>query len=404
MKNTNAHQEPNHTDSPLVVADAVTKSNLYKKITNRLTTPYNTMMTFFFRRSIEKAFQLDEYPSGLTLSLNKQVEGNAPYIISAVDDAMYIVNAVIDKSVSTAQRGIMSSTVSSIDRVLSGDFIGMIQRKMRDESYPKPTVQGGFPPEDKIIQFIVLINSLEMANQYLARIISSRIVAPTAGSNTAYPTEELQKLFCFEKDAASVANELSGLQSKFIGKSTELLNEGVHRLFVEVVRARLRPILTDTFRDADYSWTEDEVLEYAQQNGEDEDDILEMITRRFESGWDRLMKPIARIMTPSTFSSLLDQTASYLSKILEKRILSSSGKTSAYGAIRIERDFTGIVDIIARGDYRVREVFNKVTQVMMVANMEDEEWEEIVALGDDDGIDWVITDEERKRARNLIKR
>lgn len=365
--------------------------------------PYNTMMTFFFRRSIEKAFQLDEYPSGLTLNLNRQVEGNTPYIISAVDDAMYIVNAVIEKSVSTAQRTILSSTISSVDRVLSGDFIGMIQRKMRDESYPKPTVQGGFPPEDKIIQFIVLINSLEMANQYLSRIISTRIIAPPSDSNGAQPTEELRRLFCFEKDASSVAIELHALQSKFVSKSTELLNEGVHRLFIEVVRTRLRLILNDTFRDADYSWTEEEVLEYAQQNGEEEGDILEMVTRRFESGWDRLMKPIARLMTPTTFSSLLDQTASYLSKILEKRILSSSGKTSAYGAIRIERDFTGIVDAVARGDYRVREVFNKVTQVMMVANMEDEEWDEIIALGDDDGIEWVITDEERKKARGLVK-
>lgn len=382
----------------------MTKSNLYKKIASKLTTPYNTMMTFFVRRSVEKAFQLDEYPSGLTLAYNKSVSGNGPYIISAVDDVMYIVNTVLDKTISTSQRSILSSTVSSVERVLTGDFIGMIQRKMRDESYPKPIVAGGFPPEDKIVQFIVLINSLDMANDYLKRIIASRVVPPEVGSNAVHPTEDLQRLFSFEKDAQLVANELHSLETKFIAKSNELLTEGVHRLFIEVVRARLRPVLTDTFRDADYSQTEEEIAEYAQANGEEENSVLELVTRRFESGWERLMKPIQRLMTPDTFRTLLDTTASYLSKVLEKRILSSSGRTSAFGAIRIERDFTSIVDTVARNDYRVREFFSKVIQVMMVANMDDDEWEEIAALGDESGIDWVISEDERRKARNLVRR
>lgn len=382
----------------------MTKSNLYKKIATKLTMPYNTMMTFFVRRSVEKAFQLDEYPSGLTLAYNKSVQGNGPYIISAVDDVMYIVNTVLDKTISTSQRSILSSTVSSVERVLTGDFIGMIQRKMRDESYPKPTVAGGFPPEDKIVQFIVLINSLDMANDYIKRIIATRVVPPEEGSNAVHPSEDLQRLFSFEKDAQLVANELHSLETKFIAKSNELLSEGVHRLFIEVVRARLRPVLTDTFRDADYSQTEEEIADYAQANGEEENSVLELVTRRFESGWDRLMKPIQRLMTPDTFRTLLDTTASYLSKVLEKRILSSTGKTSAFGAIRIERDFTSIVDTVARNDYRVREVFGKVIQVMMVANMDDDEWEEIVALGDESGIDWVISEDERRKARNLVRR
>src|SRR5690349_4718961 len=116
------------------------------------------MTTFFFRRSVEKAFQLDGYPTGLSLSLSRHIEGNAPYIILAVDDVMYIVNTVIQKSISTSQRDVIASVVPTIGRVLGSDFVGMIQRKMRDESYPRPVIQGGFPPEDKIIQFIVLIN------------------------------------------------------------------------------------------------------------------------------------------------------------------------------------------------------------------------------------------------------
>lgn len=361
------------------------------------------MTAFFFRRSVEKSFQLDEYPSGLSLKLNKPIEGEAPYIILAVDDVMYILNSTLQKSISTSQRDVVSSVIPTVERIVSSDFVGMIQRKMRDETYPKPVIQGGFPPEDKIIQFIVLINSLDTANQYLNRIIDGRILVSEEHPDTAAPGQGLKDTFPFEKDAVMVANQLHKLQKTFLAKSNELLLEGINVLFERVVKLRLRPVLAETFRDADYTLTEQELAEYAEQNEEDEDQIIEMVTRRFERGWDMLMKPIARIMTASTFSILSETTAKYLSRVLEKRIL-NSGKTSEYGAIRIERDFSAIVGIVAKGHYGIREVFGRVTQLMMVANMEDEEWEEIAALDGDDGIEWTLTEDERKKARALVRR
>jgi hypothetical protein len=397
-------QDPDDEGSALSTAEVLSKSNLYRKISSKLITPYNSMTTFFFRRSVEKAFQLDEYPTGLSLKLNKQIEGNAPYIILAVDDVMYIISSVIQKSISTAQRDVVSSVVPSLERVLTGDFIGMIQRKMRDETYPKPVIQGGFPPEDKIIQFIVLINSLDTANQYLSRVIETRVTPPEDRTATATPTEALAESFSFDKDAALVAHHLHKLQTVFISKSSELLNEGILVLFERVVKTRLRPVLSDTFRDADYTMTQEDVEELARQNDEEQGDILETVARRFEHGWDVLMKPIARIMTPGTYATLSDVTAKYLSRVLEKRILSYSGKTSEFGAIRIERDFSAIIGIVSKGHYGIREMFGKVSQLMMVANMEDEEWEEILALEGDDGIEWILTEEERRLARALVMR
>ncbi|KAI5466105.1 hypothetical protein BGZ63DRAFT_480334 [Mariannaea sp. PMI_226] len=386
-------------DAPLIMPDVLVKSNLYRKVSSKLVAPYDVMTTFFFRRSVEKAFQMDEYPPGLSLSMSKSLEGNTPYIIMAVDVAMYIVNSVIDKSIRTFQREVITSVVHTIRRVLTGDFIGMIQRKMRDESYPKPVVQGGFPPEDKIIQFIVLINSLDMSNEYLTRVIYSRIGDPESNPQNG----ALKESFPFERDAALVTNALHTLQTGFIAKSSELLNEGIQVLFNQVIKLRLRPVLADAFRDVDYALTEDDIADIAQQNDETEDEILEQVPRRFEHGWDQLMKPIARLMTPGTYATLLDITAKYLAKLWEKRILGYSGRTNAFGAIRIERDFSGLVDTVSRGDYSVREVFAKVTQLLMVANMEDEEWDELMALEGNDGIDWVLTEDERRRARNLVQ-
>ena len=61
-------------------------SNLHKKVNSHLIEPVNAMTTFFFRRSVEKAFQLDEAPADLTLNPTKPLGSNPPFITSAVDD------------------------------------------------------------------------------------------------------------------------------------------------------------------------------------------------------------------------------------------------------------------------------------------------------------------------------
>ncbi|KAK3394418.1 COG4 transport protein-domain-containing protein [Podospora didyma] len=396
-------------DAPLSLPDVVTNSNLNRKVSAKLAEPYEALTTFFFRRSVEKAFQLDESPTGLSLNMSRAIDSNSPFISSAVDDVMYIVNTVILKTISTSQRGLIDSVIANISRVLGSDFIGMIQRKMRDESYPKPLVSGGFPPEDKIIAFIVLINNLDMSNEYLARIVLGVLGPPDrSNGNPGTHQSSLQDSFPFKNDAKDVMTRLNSLNTSFSYKATELLNDGIDVLFKQVAKPRLRPVLTETFRDADYTLSEEELAEIAAENDEDEDDLLEQVPRRFEHGWDALMKPIARLMTPKTFSGLLDRTARHLAKMLEKRVESySGGRISPYGAVRMERDFNGIIGAVTKGNYAVRELFGKTTQILMVANMEDDEWEELVAAeeaGDGDGMLWVLSEEERRKARTMVKR
>ncbi|KAI2473658.1 COG4-domain-containing protein [Annulohypoxylon bovei var. microspora] len=390
-------------DAPLSIPEVVTKSNLGRKISGKLTTPYNSLAMFFFRRSVEKAFQLDESPSGLSLNINKSIDGNAPYIISAVDDIMYIVSTIIHKAISTSQRDVAASVIPDVGRVLGSDFIGMVQRRMRDESYPQPTAQGGLPPENKIISFIVLINSLDVAKDYLARILASQLGTSPDQPNGTSQSSHLATAFPFEHDVTFVTSALNALNSTFAIKTGELISDALKVLFTFVVKQRLKPVLVEGFRDADYWRSEDELAEIARQNDEDEDEMIDRVQRRFERGWDALMKPIGRLMTPKTFTALVDLTTTDLAKTLEKRVWSYSGKTSAYGAIRMDRDFSGIISTVSRGNWSVREMFARVTQILMVANMEEEEWEEINSEEGEDGIQWVLNEDERRRARNLVK-
>ncbi|KFY77075.1 hypothetical protein V499_03441 [Pseudogymnoascus sp. VKM F-103] len=403
-------KEPGTSENaPLSMPPFLTKSALSRKISSRLTTPFDIFSTFFFRRSVEKAFQLDETPSGLSLNPSRPLQGQAPYIISAVDDVMYIVSTVLQRSVSTAQRDVIASVIPTVGRVLGSDFVGMVQRKMRDESYPKPAVQGGLPPEDKIIAFIVLINSLDVSNEYISRIIATQLKPSETGPNEAPKTEsKLHDLFPFDHDSVFVENTLRNLETTFSSKTTELLNEALTVLFNNVVKPRLRPIISDTFRDIEYSLSPGELADVALAHDleVDDDAFRLMVPRRFEAGWDALMRPLQRLMTEGTYAQLLESTATHLGRALEKRIMTYAGKVNGVGGVRMERDYAGIVSCVAKGgSYALRDGFARGAQVLMVANMEEDEWEEVLEAERDgeEGITWVIAPEERAKARGIVR-
>lgn len=374
-------------------------SNLQKKVSSHLIEPFNVMTTFFFRRSVEKAFQLDESPTDLTLNPTKPLGSNPPFITSAVDDVMYIVNQVLQRTLATSQRAIIASVEPTITRVLGGDFIGMIQRKMRDESYPKPVIQGGLPPEDKVIAFLVLINNLDVSNDYIKRIIDQQLnKRPAAEGEEA--KSPLQELYPFGHDAVYVEGRLKALQNGFISKSSELINDGITVLFTNVLKPRIRPILAEAFRDVDYAPPED-----AEEMEDDEVDDVDLVKSRFDRGWGVVIRPIKRILTSANFDRLLTFALNYLASALEKRIRSYYGRVNELGAVRLERDIAGIITAaVAGGKYGLRDAFTKCTQMTLIMNMEDDEWDEVADdKSGESGIPWVLDAEERKRVRAIVK-
>jgi len=392
----------------------ITNSSLNKKVADRLIAPFNIMTTFYFRRSVEKAFQLDERPSELSLNPKSTLNSNPPYITSAVDDVMYIVNQVVDRSLATSQRAVISSVIPTLARVLGSDFIGMIQRKMRDESYPKATIQGAPPAEQTIIAFLVLINNLDVATHYVKRIVQSRLEtnpdANPANNSDNASSRSLTSLFPLSNDSVFVANALRSLQSTFEGKSAELISDGIYVVFKNVMKPRLRPILADAFREVDYQMTKEELEDLNKEaEADDGEGILSdnTVQHHFQRGWDLLTKLVTRLLTERNYEKLLATIIAYLGEVLEKRIWSYYGRLDDLGAVRLERDIASIVGIVVKGGrYGLRESFSRCTQICLVMNMENDEWEELQAASpeaQDDGLEWRITGEERVRARAMVK-
>ena len=363
---------------------------------------------------MEKAFQLDEQPSDLSLNIAKELSSQPPYISSTVDDVMYIVDQVVERSLMTSDRAVIASAVPSIARVLDSDFIGMIQRKMRDESYPKAAIQGALPPEPTIVTFLVLINNLDVATDYVKRIVQSRIEGSSSGERPKGAEKPLPSsitsLFPFDQDARFVANTLKSLQHSFESKTSELISDGIYVVFKNVVKPRLRPMIADSFRDIDYQMTAEEFEQTSKEaEAEDGDDnaVDFAVQRHFEQGWNALTKPLARILTAPNFERLLVVIISYLSEVLEKRVWSYYGRLNALGTVRLERDIAGIINIVVRGaKYGLRDAFARCTQICLVMNMEEDEWDELQAArggAGENGIEWKIDREERSRARAMVR-
>ncbi|KAJ4374954.1 Golgi transport complex subunit 4 [Neocucurbitaria cava] len=386
-------------DHGLVMPQFLATSNLHKKITSHLIEPVNVMTTFFFRRSVEKAFQLDESPSDLTLNPTKPLGSNPPFITSAVDDVMYIVNQVLQRTLATSQRAIVSSVVPTVSQILGSDFIGMIQRKMRDESYPKPVIQGGLPPEDKVLSFLVLINNLDIGNDYIKRIVQQQLGTQSQGDQEAIKSP-LHDLFPFGHDATFVENTLKAMEKSFAAKSGDLLNDGITVLFANVLKPRIRPMLAEAFRDVDYAPEDDDDL-----NEDVEEDNVDLVKARFDRGWGVVIRPLKRILTTANFDRLLTFALNSLASALEKRIRGYYGRVNELGAVRLERDISGIITAaVAGGKYGLRDAFTKCTQMTLIMNMEDDEWDEVANdTSGESGIPWVLDAEERKRVRAIVK-
>ncbi|EMC96085.1 hypothetical protein BAUCODRAFT_34865 [Baudoinia panamericana UAMH 10762] len=392
-------------DVKLTIPSFLTHSTLQRKVADLLIDPFNTMATFFFRRSVEKSFQLDEWPSDLTLNPSKALGASPPFVTSAVDDVMYIVNQVLQRAISTNQRAVVSSVVPTVGRVLGSDFFGMIQRRMRDESYPKAAIQGALPPETVIIQFLVLINNLDVSTEYVKRIVRTCVGGQQpAQAAHADGTNALREAFPFGNESVAVERLLHNMEAGYASKTSELINEATEVMLKQVMRPRLRPVLIETFRDVEYGPSVDDDQEEAAQEPAEG-----AVAQRFERGWQAFTLPVKRILTASTYDRLLTATVHYLARTLEKRIWSYYGRVNELGAVRLERDVAGIVAAAVRGGrYELRDAFARCVQMTLIMNMEDDEWEEVskmdgAKLERESGVKWMLDADERKRVRAIVK-
>lgn len=126
------------------------------------------------------------------------------------------------------------------------------------------------------------------------------------------------------------------------------------------------------------------------------------VTRNnFVRSWTSLVVPYAYMLAPSVFHRLLAHAADVAAAALEERIWTYKGKISNAGALALETDLSLAIADLTRYDYSLRDKFIKVTQMVMILELEDDE--ELLEL-EAAGVEWALTPSERTKCRSMLLR
>lgn len=354
---------------PKVLAD----SGLAKKLNKKLEPVFEVLARFFFRRSIEKAFELEDIVS--VARLEEEGGALAPDDVpttSVVEDVILVLKVLINQTLSTGNGALVSRLVGDYKRMLESDFIGMMQRKLRDEApqaqtarattLPRTTsrrINFGLqkPAETKLHHFIFYLNNLDETSRWISRFIGE------------LDSEEL--------DLAAPA--FNALDSGMAAITTELSNDGIQVLFSKIVNARMRVLFASSFRDAEYLVTGDDP----------EVDVGHV----FQRGWVDVMRPYEKLMASSLYAKLVERCATLLANMIENWLWSLSGRVNELGAIRLDRDISKLVATVSEGRFKMREKFIRVAQIVMAIGLEESDEEA------ESSIPWALSDDERAKAR-----
>jgi len=174
-----------------------------------------------------------------------------------------MVNNLLQCALHTSQRALVSNTISTVGRVLRSDFVSMIQHKIQVESYGKSSsgIRGGPVTDDKILNFLTLLNNQDVALDYTHQLISTFVNAssdiPRADRDPGMDASSdsavlLEDLYPFQTRLAIVRDALTGIEAAFKRKSGELTDDGIMVFLIKVVKPKLRPLLAEAFRDVEY--------------------------------------------------------------------------------------------------------------------------------------------------------
>lgn len=364
--------------SELTIPNVLQESGFANKASQKLIPSFESMATFVMRRSVEKAFQMDELPD-----LYQKYSREAPLVSSAVDDVMFILSTSVRQTVETGEAVLNKNVLGNFRRIMESDYVGILQRKLRDEApkqlsamsqpYKPPAGSSQKKPlagltgteEKRLRAYLVYINSFSVSASYTDRIFSSL---------------DLDTNLPFNDDAKTVKNILMTFGSSLRSKCNELINDGIQVVFTTILNVRLRGVCNAMFKDADY-----------MVDPQDSDEQHLSVT--FAAGWEDLMREFSNILAPENFAKLVDKAASAVSRMLEKWVWSLEGRINELGAIRLDRDIGKIISLVSSDGYRLRDKFVRVAQLVMILGLDEEEEEE--------GIGWSLKDDERERARMI---
>ncbi|KAL4064326.1 COG4 transport protein-domain-containing protein [Scleroderma citrinum] len=295
-------------------------------------------------------------------------------ITTTPDDVFYILKTVYTRLLSTGSLEAVERTTNFLKDVMERDYAGGIKRKLDDvyrHAGNAPTRSEKSERESRST-FVILLNDLDVSLSHMDRLTKDLSGQPTG----------IQLYLDMEQQAIrSAIMNLSSSTTKF----GAMLKSGVEQLFNQLMRPRLRTVISDVYKDVSYVMDED-----AYANAEYQD----IVRKRFVKLWEGIVDGYKDTFTENNYRMLFGLALDAILRPWEKHILSF--RFSELGAIRFDRDLRSVMAYLSSqtvfGD--IREKFVRLQQISSLLNLDSDE--DVEAFYNGSGISWRLSIQEAK--------
>ncbi|KAF7338520.1 hypothetical protein MVEN_02078100 [Mycena venus] len=338
----NSEDEPDPTQPTEEVAtlEATASHHLFEETLN---SRYIPLEIWYTRTTIDKAHRLSSPDTS-----------QAPVTTTTPDDVFYILKIVLSPS------------------LVDGLPESCGENKKLDDVYRTsgssgPNARGEKAERENRSAFIILLNDLDLSSSHLERLTRDLATNPTINQHFL----DIQQ--------PVVKNLITGF-SNLVAKFRSALRSGVEQLFNQLMRPKLRNLITDVYKDVSYV-LDDDSYSAAEYN--------DVVRKRFIKAWEGLVDGYKDTFTESNYRLFFGLALDVLLRPWEKFMMGF--KFTELGAIRFDRDLRAITAYLssqtAFGD--AREKFLRLQQLSTILNLDSEE--DVDEFYNSSGITWKLS-------------
>ncbi|KAF8212519.1 COG4 transport protein-domain-containing protein [Mycena galopus ATCC 62051] len=343
--------------SEVATLEATASQQLFE---DTLTSRYIPLEIWYTRTTIDKAHRLSSADTS-----------QAPVTTTTPDDVFYILKIVLSRVLSTGSVKTVEQVFDQLRDIMDKDYVGVIKKKLddvyRSSGSSGPNTRGEKAERENRAAFIILLNDLDLSSSHLERLTRDLAGNPATIQHFLQVQQPMVK------------NYIVGF-SNLVAKFRSALRSGVEQLFNQLMRPKLRNLITDVYKDVSYV-LDDDSYSAAEYN--------DVVRKRFIKAWEGLVDGYKDTFTDSNYRLFFGLALDVLLRPWEKFMMGF--KFTELGAIRFDRDLRAITAYLSSQTAfaDAREKFLRLQQLSTILNLDSEE--DVDEFYNGSGITWKLS-------------
>ena len=407
---------------------------------------FETLVLYYLKRSFSNSIALEELPSVNDIiqqrhTLQKHKEVSSYSISSVLEDLTLLLRKTLVVTVNTGEFDLFSNFLDQVAKFVQNEYlVKFLQSKFKTlqprltssltlkqyfpkaEYEPQPkaiasdysstklsklgfnfrgaaataataltniqsNLQAVVSDEDAVLSlhhYLIYINTLYLNVTFCHKILTQEILEENP--------RMLHDNFPFNDDSEKLIGKIEACEKLIKSQNERLQQWSIKYLFENVIKAKINTILDPLFTNT---------AENVYIAGADDFEDLSKIND-FTIKWSELIRPYQNVLYDTAFTDLLSYIVDYIVNIVQKRIWSLH--VNDLGATKLDRELSLFIATLCDMNYILREEFIGVTQIVLVLGFDDDDFDvenEDVKEEIANGINWVLSSQDRIRARNL---